>query len=399
MARQLANFLREWCQLFVNTEVPDTYALWSGIWTISSALRDKIYMSRGASRLYPNIYLLLIGPAGGGKSTSAELGVTQLEALGIELFKGRMTESRLLYHLQGLAQMQALNNTTPSAKVLPVLSLYSDELANTVGSGDMAFQFLRIMTQLYGSGFDYNTHVHGLIKVDRPVISWLALATLPWLRRSLPKDLIDSGFVARLIAQKETLSDKIYAKLTKFPHDRLQLLLADLVDVSLLEGEYYLSSAADQRHDEWYNTLRRHRQSLTDEITQGIHGREDEQVMKVSMCLMASTGESPEITLTALNNAITLVTNARASSLDLFRSLAAGDRMVDYKEYVRSKLAESNGQPMQHSELMRRTRKVLPDAEMFRRVITSLKEESLIEIAKGMKSGVWYKPTTDEETA
>lgn len=325
MAQRLLkrSWLTEWMLYYSKTEVPQNYALWSGIWAINCMLMDKVYVSRGTSKLYPNGYIFLVGPGAGGKSTPSRQAAKLIKETNlVDLYAGEMSKSYMVKYLDGLVTKQSIINMTPNLPARARLALYSDELAITVGSGPQADDFLRLMTILYDFSFQYGTHTHGSLAVQEPIINWLALATLPWLRRSIPPDLVDSGFVARIIAAVEPLSQEIVPKMPQMDPKLRFELLHDLMQIFILEGEYIFSPAAAQYHEEWYVRNKQNRLAISDEITQGIHGREDEQALSVAMSLMAASGDSMEITKRALENAIELVTRARMSNAQIFRALA-----------------------------------------------------------------------------
>lgn len=389
--RNYQNWLKEFVSLFTNSEVPESYAIWTGIWTIASVLRDNVGIARGNRLLDPHMYIFFVGPGAGGKSVTPDVAMDLLEGIGtIEVFPGEMTKSYMTKYLFELAQRQALTAAPNTTLIRPALTLYSDELGITLGTGDKASDMLRLMTQLYDSKFTYGTHAHGILKIERPVINWLALATVPWLKRSLPRDLIDSGFVARIITQREYLSPKIIPQVGKMDRDKLSRLQADLFEISILAMEYELSPEATAIHEHWYTITRKQRQGLKlDPITQGMLGREDEHSYKVVMCLKASSGDNPVITASELLNAVKLVEQARNSNLDLYRSLAVGEKRLDLKEYMKAKILGLS-QPISHEELMRKTNSVMPDRKTAKEIINALMEDMVVEIVKGDGRGIYY---------
>jgi hypothetical protein len=317
------SWLTSWMLYYSKTEVPMNYALWSGIWAINCMLQDKVWIARGTSKLFPNAYIFLIGPGAGGKSTPSRMAAKLIKETNlVDLYAGEMSKSYMVNYLDNLVKRQAPMNIAQNMVPRARLALYSDELAITVGSGPQADDFLRLMTILYDFSFQYGTHAHGALSAQEPIINWLALATLPWLRRSIPPDLVDSGFVARLIAAVEPLSNEIVPKMPQMDPVLRYSLLHDLVQISLLEGEYTFSPAAADYHEEWYVQNKQARLAIGDEITQGIHGREDEQALGVAMSLMAASGHTMEISKRALENAIELITRARSSNERIFRALA-----------------------------------------------------------------------------
>jgi hypothetical protein len=389
MVRNYANWLAEWTSLFVDTEVHATYAIWTGIWTIASVLRANVSIARGSGFMDPHMYVFLIGPGSSGKSYSSGISIRLMRELGfIDIYSGEMSKSYMTKYLRDLALKQSVSNGL--ATVRPMLTFYNDELGLALGTGEKSYDMLRLMTTLYDSDFDYGTHAHQLIHVEKPVLNWLACTTIPWLRRSLPRDLIDSGFVARVIAQNEYLSDKIVPILPRMDNDKLLRLQADLASISLLNHEYTIAPDAIEVHAAWYTETRTERRSITDVILQSIYGREDEYVFKVAMCLMASAGDSPVINKTAINNAIRLVMRARKSNIELFRSLATGDKTLELKEYIKSKILSSN-EPVNHSKLRHDTSYMVPDGKIFASILLTLREEEIIEITKGDTRGIYYQ--------
>lgn len=390
MSRHYGNWLLKWCELFKDTEVPESFAVWAGIWTISAVLQDHVALARGGGSLYPNMYIMLIGPPRGGKSYPSSIALEQfIEPNAIETWAGNMSPSFMTKYLDAIA-LKAAATALPGVLPRPALTFYSDELALTLGSSQQAGDVLRILTQLYDFRFDYGTHAHGVLRTGRPLLNWLACTTVRWLRRSIPPDLIDSGFCARLIAQVEPLRDVIVPELPPIDPVVKQQLLDDLAAIAALTGRYKLTQDAQFEYNKWYIENRQRRIALDDEIIQNIYGREDEHVLKVAICLMASVGDSFDVLPSAITSAITLVEGARQSNIELFRGIAAGDKMLDLKMYLQGKILSTNG-PVSHSQLQRSTNKVIPDATMFKQIIESLIEEQMIERVPGAGKGQHYR--------
>src|SRR5271155_3237484 len=52
------------------TEAPSAYVIWSAISVISAVLKKKVWVRRGTYKVYPNQYIVLVGPPGVGKGTA-----------------------------------------------------------------------------------------------------------------------------------------------------------------------------------------------------------------------------------------------------------------------------------------------------------------------------------------
>ena len=386
--RHYSNFLKAWTDLFANTEVPSNFAVWTGIWLVSSVLRDRVYLPWGARNIYPNLYVMLIGPSGGGKSYSSGLAIDRLKDLTlIDLYEGGHTKPELLDYLATLAQMQTAHHAKPKG-LGAHLAFYSDEFAMSVPEGQQGIEFLKAMTLLYDTGYSHGTRKSSIVSIDRPIISWLALSTVSWLEQALPANLVASGFVSRFIAVKEPLSHTITPVPPKIDQSDLARLTADLFSIAMLEQEYVVTEEALEQYEYWYTGARTERLAIGDEIYVNILGREWEQALKVSMILTACCSDKTEITTAFLDSACKLAMNARMSSLETFRTIATGDRESNIQEYLYQKI-QSEGL-ISHSLLLRNSSRVVRGAKMFNEVIDSLLEEESIERVR-IQGGRWYK--------
>jgi len=61
---------KDWLDAYMNygdnTEASALFRKWVGVSTIASALRRKVHLEWHA-RIFPNLYVVLVGPAGGRK--------------------------------------------------------------------------------------------------------------------------------------------------------------------------------------------------------------------------------------------------------------------------------------------------------------------------------------------
>ncbi len=375
--RRLNNWIKSWLDFFSQTEVPTNYAFWTGIWTLSAALKDQVYIERGDMKLYPNIYVWLIGPGSNGKGYAAKYGLEMIESLSItNTYIGRMSCSWMVTYLQKAAVQQSL--ATQGVSNAAHLALYSDELINTIGTGQQVHEVLSMMTQLYNYKYMDGTHLHDMRVVEKPVISWLAGTTVPWLRKAMPGSLVDSGATARIISVFEKLTRKIVPFPPKMDKILYQDLLVDLAIISTLEGDYNLTSDAKDRWIEWYEQDHKKRQGIEDDVTIGIYGREHDAVLKTSMAMSAAVSNDLTITLPVLSQSIAVVELARQSNVQLYRSLAVGDLAIEQKAYIKSQL-EQNGGEMDQADLMRAVSGRIGDITRFDAIIKTLMAEQIIQ--------------------
>lgn len=261
-----------------------------------------------------------------GKSIPAEKATKLLRLLPDSfVHSGELTKIYLLQALEASVLHQQITPPTKGKKKIsqliadPSLILFHDELAAGVGSGDLAMDLLKHLVQLYAvpDNYDYGTKEHGLIAIERPIISWIACTTIPWLARAIPKDLIDSGLIARVNA--------ITAPFPKTEDMDVVLdeqmwldLVHDLILISQIEGEFTLDQPAADSRREQNRKSHQVRLAMTDEITQAMYGREPDHTLKVAMAISAATRDDRIITEPILDAAYRMVNDARNNSVDLF---------------------------------------------------------------------------------
>ena len=80
--RLLKNWLSAYLEFTQVSEAPDSFHFWVGVWTISGALRRKVYLEMGHFQWVPNFYILLVSPPGiVSKSTCLNIGSSMLKEL------------------------------------------------------------------------------------------------------------------------------------------------------------------------------------------------------------------------------------------------------------------------------------------------------------------------------
>lgn len=238
---------------------------------------------------------------------------------------GQLTKIYLLNALEASVLHKQINpqprrgNKISQQIVDPSLIIYHDELATGVGSGELAMDLLKHLVQLYTvpGHYDYGTKEHGLISIERPLLSWIACTTIPWLGRAIPKDIIDSGLIARInsvtapfpISEDEDIvwNDELFKE-----------LLHDLILISQIEGPFVLDQLAIDKRREQKRRSHQERRAMTDEITQALYGREGDQTLKVAMAISAATRDDRVITERILDGAYKMVNDARNNSVDLY---------------------------------------------------------------------------------
>lgn len=233
-----------------------------------------MYYDKGfGSKLFPNLYVMLIGPSGLGKGM----------AIG-KAFK--MTQKIPEFHgYRGRATIQFLFDQMDQKGGR--LYLVTPELSMGIGTGSQAEDFIRVMTELYEGGeyiFFEGTRTSGSRAIKNPIINWLSGSTMEWLIDTVSRNAILSGFFARCIpvAGHYDFARRIHTPRLPGDHDaQLEWLSRRLSLIVKIEGVFTMDNDAKAADEYWYNT----RESPEDELMAPTWKRAHDQVLKVAMLL------------------------------------------------------------------------------------------------------------------
>jgi hypothetical protein len=275
------SFMEVYLQYTRFQESPMKFHSWTSLYVIASAVKRNVYIDKFYYRLYPNIYIALVGPSAAvKKTTAADIAAELVETLPKKLFlKGKVTAWEFFHEL---------GNATKTGDA--DASIYSPEAKNLFG--DLGkIELVTMLTDLYGSpsNFTYRTIKHGTINIKNVCINLMICSTPEWLITGTTTDEIAGGWTGRFVYIFEDVCDRSIAFPEDFVTPELQQLKQDLIDdlieISQASGEFILTPQAKAEYLMWYNSRK---SEWKDERLMGYYGRKSDLVWKISMLLSLS---------------------------------------------------------------------------------------------------------------
>lgn len=187
-----------------DSEVPQEYFTWSCISLIAAVLGNRVwYEKMPGTKLLPNQYIILVGPSGTGKGVAIGKAskIAQAEHDDGDTVIPDMVAFQIKATIQHIMDEMSKIHRKVRTDLGASVYLIMPELASSVGSGRQAYSFVHTMVDLW-EGADKKhegTRTHGGIVLYKPCVNWLAGSTREWMMQSIPKDAIDSGFLARTV--------------------------------------------------------------------------------------------------------------------------------------------------------------------------------------------------------
>jgi Protein of unknown function (DUF3987) len=286
-----------------DSESPRRYYYWSALAAIAAVVKDNVYLDRYYSKLYPNIYVLLVGRSGLRKGPPVNLAKYLVTSVNnTKLYAGRVSIQGVIADLSKTKTSK--NGGPPNTDANGFL--VASEFASFIIRDPDA---LTILTDLYDrhyneTGWTYLLRNTPEEKLSKPTITLLGASNEIHLTDAIPKNAIGGGFIARtfiVYANKKAGVNSLMEK----PEDTIprETLIQKLAEIANCKGPFVLSEDAKKLYDMWYKRLQ-DMEDLADDET-GTLERLHDHVLKTAMLISLSNRTNLEIEMGDIKEAIT----------------------------------------------------------------------------------------------
>lgn len=315
--RKCLNWLDTYLKYTDKMESPTNYIIWSGLSAVAACLRRQVYVNMGFFTVYPNMYVVLVGPAGRARKSVA---------LGVALsLVNNLPDIRI--SADAVTREALIRAIKTSEKVIDIgggkiythssLTVVSKELSVFLGTGN--HDLLSLLTDLYDCGdlWEYRTKNSGIDSIQGVWLNLLGASTPDWLVGSLPLTAIGGGFTSRVIfvVEKDVRRREALPVLTEKELLLRKDLIHDLEQISILVGEMIMDEPARAWFTYWYN---HDNAPFTDSRFSGYSERRHVHLIKVAMLLSVCENDKLIIEAKHLKNALYLIQDIEKSMLGAF---------------------------------------------------------------------------------
>lgn len=300
MARRLTSWLRAYTSWTAHTEAPTSFHFWTGVATIASALRRRVWFDQVHYKLIPNFYIILVAPPGvATKSTTVGLGRKLLTGIkGVYFGPDSMT-------WQGLGSVfkeagQYFGPETERIYTMPI-ACYTSELGTFLRPDDNGL--VSFLTDVWDGRENYIHRTReetNAIILERPCITLLGGTTPQWITTHFPAELLNEGLGSRVVFVFADKKQQLVAYPERRPdYDQLgDDLKADLISISELQGIFHLAPEARTWGTQWYADLHKKEKpsSMANDQYDGYFSRKQSHLHKLAMIL--SVAERDDLIIT-----------------------------------------------------------------------------------------------------
>lgn len=242
------------------TEPPTVFHRWSLMSCLAASLGRQYFLPFADFRIFPNMYVMLIGDPGTRKSTAIKTGKRILSATGFDKFSAEKTsKEKFLLDLEGVEGDDGV--VKDSGQVLRNLFgddyvgadprevfVVADEFNEFVGSANL--EFISLLGSLWdwddqNAPFKQRLKTSRSVNIYQPTINILSGNTHSGFAEAFPPQVLGQGFMSRLILVYGESSGKKFAFPEKPPDETRQALIDAFLEIkTTVYGEATLTQKA-----------------------------------------------------------------------------------------------------------------------------------------------------------
>lgn len=396
--------LGSWIDTYIDyTEIlpsPPLFRKWVAISFVAAAVERKVWVRTMGSDLYPNLYMVLVGPPGIGKGVAIHPAEKILrEVPEIHVGPSDLTAASLIDALnESIRRVIQLNAGQPYVE-FNSLTVISRELGVLIPAWETTL--MNLLTDVY-DGFTIDQKRRGKdlrIKIPNPQINLLGACTPSYLNEVLPPGAWDQGFLSRTIlvysgdkTPRDPFAEDANLALTTRVHADL---LHDLKTIALEFGQMSFTSPAASAIKAWIKGGQQ--PAPTHQKLQYYNSRRLAHLLKLCMVSSISRSGQKVIGLEHYSEALNWLMEAETYMPDIFKSMMTGgdsSAMEEAWNYVWTLYAKEK-KPIAEHRVVHFLRERVP-AHAVMRVLEIMVRSRMFEISIEGNGFQGYKPTSRE---
>ena len=359
----------EWYTAYTReTESPLSYHLFSSLCVLSAAIGRRVVLDMGFFRVYPNMAVVLVGPTGLVKKTSA-----------VEIAK-KIIEDKVLCPILA-EQLNASVIISALAKRGGTQLLYIPEVANTFTkeqfNSGLVTRLLRLLD--CPDRYEAETQIRGIEVVENVALTVLGGTTPDQITDSMPKEVIQSGFLNRFIWVVEQDTERCCPKPRKGPNEAKILMVVERMKALTGTIVFKESGPAWDFYTHWYEARKDVTRKSTELSLVRATQRYDTHLLKLAILINLVEYDSFELKLGSLELASKLIDYVDMRMGHMVKFIEKSPMKQDTDRIV--DMLKRMGGIADHSSILRRLSGKFTSTQ-FKSHINTLAEQGIVQISK-----------------
>jgi len=376
---------------------PELFKKWAAISAIAAAMERRIWIRTATGELFPNIYVFLVGPPGGGKSVALNAAEKLLkDCEEVKIAPNNISAASLTDALNE-AKRRVIDLNSP---YLEFNSLYvsASELSVLLPAYDPGT--MANLTKFWDNEpFKEWKRGGGLrIEIAKPQINLLGGCTPEFLTNFLPTGAWGQGFMARVLMVYcgDTPRKKLFNIEQYSDEDRpeYKVLLSDLKAILGVVGEMRATPEAEQLIQAWDDAggpPAPEHSKLINYTT-----RRTTQIIKLSMISSMSRGSDLLITAEDYQTALGWLLEIEAHMAEIFKAMGTGgtdsQAIEEVWRFIYQTYISASSTPVSEHKIVYFLQQRVP-ANAVMRIIDLLVKSNMVTKEFNKMGQASYKPT------
>ena len=338
--RHCDDWINTFCRYIEDTETPPIFAKWTAISGIAASLRRKTILEMGRLRIYPNLYIIFVGPPAKVVKTTSINYLSEIvnDIDCIHLSADSLTRERLFDDLATAKDQFVM----PDGSTLECcnLTIIAKEFEIFIGQKKDNSKFLIALTDLFDGknvgSWKHRTKHSGCASIPLPFLNMLGATTPTSLSRGLTTDSIGDGFTTRIIFIYQDTRHKDVPRPPWTPmHIQLKEdLIHDLNEIAQIAGTYIMTENCCKEYDKWFIHQRYAKKICLDEAFAGWYERKPLFVAKLAMICKASSNDGTVLEWDDFQRAIVVLEEVEYSMALAFRGVGRNEFTPDMDQII-----------------------------------------------------------------
>lgn len=391
-----------------NTEPPIIYHRWSIITSISAFLGRQFWFPFGTTRIFPNMYVMLLGNPGTRKSTAIKMARRVISAAGYDHFAAeRTTKEKFLLDLEGapdepnfpqrgrknitsqdvLRDLRLAGDSEEHDGIPREIFVTADEFNEFAGTSNL--DFLSLLGVLWDWDDESATYRQRFknsrsVSIFQPTITLLGGNTHASFKLAFPEQAIGQGFLSRLILVHSEPSGRKITFPTKPPEELVSRIGERLAIIrSAVRGEAKLTPKAESTLDTLYKTWH----DLDDYRLKSYSTRRFTHLIKLCLTVVAMRGSIiiDKMDVVLANTILTFTENAMPKALGEFGKSKDSDAAHNIMTALYEASSITPARALSLEDLWKVVSRDLDRREKLADILSSLSLAGKIQAVEGQK--------------
>jgi hypothetical protein len=310
-----------------NSEPPFLFRKWTAVSAIASALQRKCRVELGLSLvIYPNFYIVLVGPSATGKGTAMKFAYDLISEIPSIRLSAQATSLQKLISRMKDTNLTDIDMDTGKTMFHSSMTIFSNEF--TVFLGYHNKELISSLCDWYDCSerWTYDTIKRDKEEIIGVWVNLLAGTTPDNIQSSLPMEAIGGGLTSRIIFVNEEKRNKlvVFPAATAAEIELQQLLIHDLEQISLLSGVFRFTKDAMDFYADWCYAADG-APPFQDKKFDGYIGRRRNHLISLSMVCSASHSGQIIIQRPDIERAAAMLNEVEVKMGTIFRGIGRSD--------------------------------------------------------------------------